>query len=92
MGVMAGSAARNRAIVTGIVGAMLGLLFGITITTFAVSAGERDAGSTGAGRGAGLVDPWLFEAPLERDAASTGAGRGAGLVDPWLFEAPFEGE
>jgi hypothetical protein len=90
MGVMAGSAARNRAIVTGIVGAMLGLLFGITITAFAISAGERDAAATGPGRGAGLVDPWLFEARLERDAAATGPGRGAGLVNPWLFEAPPE--
>jgi hypothetical protein len=92
MGVMAGSAARNRAIVTGIAGAMLGLLFGISITTFAVSADERDAVATGPGRGAGLVDPSLFEAPSERDAVATGPGRGAGLVDPSLFEAPSERE
>ena len=89
MGVMASSAGRNRAIVTGIMGAMLGLLVGISITAFAVSARERDTAATGAGRGAGLVEPWLFEAPVQRSAAATGAGRGAGLVEPWLFEAPL---
>jgi hypothetical protein len=91
---MVGSTARNRAIVTGIVGAVLGLLVGISITTFAVSADERDAAATGPGRAAGgLVDPWVWEAPLERDAAATGPGRAAGgLVDPWVWEAPLERE
>ena len=79
MGVMAGSAGRNPAIVTGILGAIVGLLFGIGVTTIAASAAERGAAATGAGRGAGLVEPALFEAPLERDAAATGPGRGAGL-------------
>jgi len=90
MGVMASSAGRNKAIVTGIMGAMVGLLFGISITAFAVNASERDTAATGPGRGAGLVEPWLFEAPVERDTAATGPGRGAGLVEPWLFEAPVE--
>ena len=43
MGVMAGSAGRNPAIVTGILGAIVGLLFGIGVTTIAVSAEERGA-------------------------------------------------
>jgi hypothetical protein len=92
VGVMVGSAGRNRAIVIGLAGVMLGVLLGFSITTFAVSADEHDAAATGSGRGAGLVDPWLFEAPLEHDAAATGSGRGAGLVDPSLFEGPIEHE
>ncbi len=94
MGVMAGSAGRNRAIVTGIVGAMLGLLVGISITTFSVNADERESAATGPGRAAGgLVEPWLFEASLERESAATGPGRAAGgLVEPWLFEASLERE
>ena len=91
MGVTAGSAARNRAIVTGIAGAMIGLLVGFSISTFAVSAAKRDAMATGPGRGAGLVDPSLFEAAPGRDAAAATPGRGAGLVDPSLFEAVGRG-
>jgi hypothetical protein len=66
VGLMAGLSARNTAIVTGIVGAMLGLLFGISIAAFAVSADQRDAAATGPGRGAGLVQAWLFEAPRQQ--------------------------
>jgi hypothetical protein len=89
VGVIAGSTGRNKAIVTGIVGAMLGLLFGISITAFAVSARERDAAATGPGRAAGVVQPWLFEAPAQRGVTAA-SGRGAGLVDPSLFEAPAQ--
>ena len=111
MGVLAGSPARTRAIVTGVVGVMLELLFGISITSFAVNAGARDATTgpvevraswrRGCSRlrssatprpppvAARIVQPWLFEAPLEDDASAT-TGRGAGLVAPWLFEAPLE--
>ena len=92
MDVLADSAARKRAIGTVLAGAMLGLLFGITVMAFLVSAPERGAAATGAGRGAGLVDPSLFEAPVEHGPAPTDAGRGAGLVDPSLFEAPVERE
>jgi ABC-type antimicrobial peptide transport system permease subunit len=60
---MTGSATRNRSIFTGIVGAMLGVVVGIGIAFLAASAGEREAAATGPGRGAGLVDPSLFEAP-----------------------------
>ena len=70
-------------------GVMLGLVFGISITAFAVSARDRDTAATGPGRGAGLVEPWLFEAPAQRGAAAA-SGRGAGLVDPSLFEAPAQ--
>ena len=84
---MASSAGRSTAIVTGIMGVMLGLVFGIGITAIAVSARDVDAAATG--RGAGLVDPGLFEAPAQRGTAAA-TGRGAGLVDPGLFEAPAQ--
>ena len=67
MGVMAGSPARTLAIVTGLLGAVLGVLFGISIASFAASASGREAAATGPGRGAGLVEPWLFEAPFGRE-------------------------
>jgi hypothetical protein len=87
MDITAGSAARNRTILTGIVGALVGLLFGISITTFAANAVEPNAAAAGPDRGAGLVDPSLFEAAPVRGAAAAGPDRGAGLVDPSLFEA-----
>ena len=65
---MVGSPTRNRAIVIGIAGVALGVLLGISITSFAFSADERDAAATGPGRAAGgLVDPSLWEAPFERE-------------------------
>ena len=87
MSVMADSRGRNSAIIAGITGVMVGLLIGISITSFGVSAAEGSASATG-GRGAGLVAGRLFEAPLVVSSSATG-GRGAGLVAGRLFEAPL---
>jgi len=89
MSVMAGSQGRNPAIVAGIVGVMVGLLFGISITFFAVSAAEGGASALD-DRGAGLVPGRLFEAALEGGASALD-DRGAGLVAGRLFEAALEG-
>ena len=75
MGGMVGSPVRNRAIIIGLAGVTLGVLLGIGITTFSVSAEERDTVATGPGRSAGgLVDPSLWEARLERDTVTAIAG------------------
>jgi hypothetical protein len=90
MSVMAGSRGRNPAMVAGIVGAMVGLVSGISITFFAVSAAEGSSSALN-DRGAGLVAGRLFEAPSAGSSSALN-DRGAGLVAGRLFEAPTDGE
>jgi hypothetical protein len=90
MSVMAGLRGRNAAIVAGIMGVMVGLVFAISITSFSVGA-AADSPAAFTGRGAGLVQGRLFEAPLA-DSPAAFTGRGAGLVQGRLFEASLGDE